>query len=269
MSSKLSFKSVFDIMNVNYGEPEYEAEEILNEVSARRAPYQAGTPEKRRLTEDDENLETTTLLVELDELVGDRIIDSFHDPNKTYSVSTLSGIGLLDEDSEVTQEVSSLPSAGISEVPEDVLSLDVPAATEVSEDVRPLPVLRLDKGKKSSRKRKKDQGLKHPILNVCPITGKLRPAVELPDSSGCGETCKKTCRSKFSVSVRENIHKKYWEMEYNERSAWLAGQSTSRRPKCERIRGDNRVKGRSRASTYFFPKDGEDIEVYFISTCLC
>ena len=36
---------MFNFMNNNYGESEYEAEEILNEFSARRVPYQASTPE--------------------------------------------------------------------------------------------------------------------------------------------------------------------------------------------------------------------------------
>ena len=39
-------------MNNNYGESEYEAEEILNQFSAQRVPYHASTPENRQKQKD-------------------------------------------------------------------------------------------------------------------------------------------------------------------------------------------------------------------------
>ena len=56
---------------------------------------------------------------------------------------------------------------------------------------RPLPIIRLDKGAKSSRKRKRNQMEKHPMI-------------EPPCS------CKKNCPGKFTEDVRRGIHTKYW-----------------------------------------------------------
>ena len=54
--------------------------------------FQASTPEEQKRDAVDYQDFLETLQVELGEL-GDRIADSSHDPNRTYSVSAPSGIG--------------------------------------------------------------------------------------------------------------------------------------------------------------------------------
>ena len=209
----LSFKAVFDVMNINYNtEPEYQAEEILNEFAAQRDHYRASTPEKCVLLEGDAVVEPevleTTLNQELDSSF-DCMLDSAPDPNKTYSVSTLSGVGRFNESDErepttVAEKISDVVPPGSNESDGREYSTVAENVPDVVPSGPPLP--NLDKGEKSSKKRKKDQRFKHPMLNLCPNTGKLRTAVELPSSSGCASTCKKLCGTNFTSSVRENIH---------------------------------------------------------------
>ena len=113
-----------------------------------------------------------------------------------------------------------------------------------------------------TEKRRRGQEIKHPMLNICPETGKVCRTEESPTSSGCLSTCHKSCGTNFPLCVREKIHKFYWSMEYSKRSAWLAGQIISRKPKRARVRNETRMRARNRANTYSLPNNGVEIEVF-------
>ena len=223
-----------------YGEPnieeEYQPDNILKEqqrFDERNADFtiwrgpQTSTPIKRAQYEDDrasdgENPENRPVSED------NRASDGEIARNETIGVS---GVSLLDPtnvdapDNQIEQE----------------LQLNTEENTNHDVQARPQPELRLDKGAKSSRKRKRNQVNKHPILEPC--------------------TCKQNCTTKFCESVRKEIHSKYWEMPYDKQQTWLSGQTTSRNPNRIRVRGEKRQTKPNRTSTYFLPNMGEDIQV--------
>ena len=177
-------------MNNAYGKSEeYHPEKILEEQqrfedrnienSMRYAPQ--STPTKRALSEDDRDdgeYENRRSMSEDDRDDGDERKYTHNE------ASGLSGVALLNVSNHDNQNEQGLQT-------------------------RPQPVqLRLDKGSKSSRKRKQNQILKHPMLEPC--------------------KCKKNCADKFTETLRKDLHGKYWEMPYDKRQTWLCGQTTSR-----------------------------------------
>ena len=106
-----------------------------------------------------------------------------------------------------------------------------------------------EKGSKSSKKRKRDQSAKHPMLSPC--------------------SCKQRCGETFSHPVRTNIHSKYWEMPYNQKQTWLWWQMNSENPARTRIHGDERQNNRNRTVKYSLLNVGVDILVcqrFFLRT---
>ena len=73
--------------------------------------------------------------------------------------------------------------------------------------------------------------------------------------------CKQMGATKLCDSTRKDIHAKYWEMPYDIQQTWLSGQTTSHNPSRIRIREEARRTKRSRASNYFLPNLGEDIQI--------
>ena len=277
----LFFKEVFDVMNND--DSLYEAEEILRNFTAQRDPPQASsTPEKRvpsrspMFSSSSDSDVSAISDVSISDVSGDE-----HDLGITFDIvndrtpgQSISGVGRFDETrlSREIPENMDVPPERERPLPiENQENTDVPAerphpgGNRENPDVpaeRPLPLL--EKGSKSSRKRKRNLAAKHPILNVCPTSQKLLPMNEIPHASGCSRTCRKLCGENFNASAREEIHKQFWEMNYDERSTWLAAQVTSRKPVRIRVSEEDRVKERSRIHKYSLPNNGEDIEVFQI-----
>ena len=126
----------------------------------------------------------------------------FNTMNNTYENCRSMSEDDRDDDGE-EREYTHNEASGLSRV----ALLDVSNHDNQNEQglqTRPQPVqLRLEKGSKSSRKRKQNQILKHPMLEPC--------------------KCKKNCADKFTETVRKDIHSKYWEMPYDKRQTWLCG----------------------------------------------
>ena len=95
----------------------------------------------------------------------------------------------------------------------------------------------MDKGKKSSRKRKMLLIAKHTILDP---------------SCKCTNDCKK-----FDDEVKREIHTKYWELSYYNQQARLCGQTTCKRPTRARIHRESRQRERRQSNTYFLPNKGD------------
>ena len=244
----LSIANVFNAMNDNFGGPQYDAEEILRTI-----PQGSSTPERDSAVPR-EKVDFSTSINEFGATFTLEADGST--PDAAFSgVERLDNTEVRTEEPVIPPEVERLEN---TEVRKEETALP---AEEVPPVVRPLPIIR---GEKSSKKRKRDHEGKHPMLNQCPETKKVYPVNELPTASGCLKTCVKGCGNHFVLSERENTHKKFWAMEYDDRSSWLAAQIRSHRPVRVRVDEENRVKKRNSMRTYFLPQNGADIEVILL-----
>ena len=82
---------------------------------------------------------------------------------------------------------------------------------------------------------------------------------------GCGDKCRRKCRTKLTEERRHQIHSSYWGMTYNERRIWQSRLIKREAVKRHRCRGDvvhDAVYKRTNTLTYLLPSDtGEDVVV--------
>ena len=147
---------------------------------------------------------------------------------------------MVDDNIMVTEETSTLLNEG----------------NEVYLEERPVPVVDAgrddnvkepEKGGKSSKKRKKTV-VNHPMLDAC--------------------KCENKCAETICSTVRQNIHTKYWGMSYAKQQDWIWGNMKTSVPKRIRVRSEIRKRRRARATSYYLPKEGEDVKVCLTFFCL-
>ena len=108
----------------------------------------------------------------------------------------------------------------------------------------------LERGNRSSKKRKPTLKDTHPLLAV--------------------RCCKKECFSEISVERRKDIYERYWEMDYDSQRLWISGKITLLETKRRRKSTDKAKIRRKCSRSYMLPKNNTDnvtvCKGYFLST---
>ena len=197
--------------------------------------YEYDIPEYGESSDDENNIDDVPLIVP-----GDSILDD--DTNTDFVINRTFTVASNENETEVHErEKEDIPEVIVPIVVSDLIAR-VGEADFFNRN--------LTRGNKSSMKRKSTLKGTHPLLPV--------------------RCCKKKCSAQISEERRMDIHKKYWEMDYDSQRLWLSGKVTLHETKRRRKSTPKNNIQRSCSRSYALPENNiNNIPVckeYFLST---